>query len=170
MRRRLYFLLPNVNRAKNIFNHLLLARIDDNHIHFLARDGLDLKDLPEATLGQKSDLWHGVELGIFVGGLTGFFAGLFIFKYTDSMTGFGVSIVPFLSILGALFGCWASSLVSLGVPNTQLKRFRGAIDRGKILVMVDVPKERVDEIKKLMHKQNPEAKQKGMDPMMPVFP
>lgn len=170
MRRRLYFLLPSVTRAKSIFNHLLLARIDDNHIHFLARDDVDLKDLPGATLGQRSDLWHGVGLGIFVGGLTGLFAGLFIFKYTSSMTDFGISVVPFLSILGALFGTWSSSLVSLSVPNTQLKRFRGAIDRGKILMMVDVPKERVDAIKKLMHKQNPEAKQKGMDPMMPAFP
>lgn len=170
MRRRLYFLLPNVSRAKNIFNHLLLARIDDNHIHFLARDGMDLKDLPEATLGQRSDLWHGVELGLFVGGLTGLFAGLFVFYYTDSMTGIGVAVVPFLSILGALFGTWSSSLISLSVPNTQLKRFRSAIDRGKILLMVDVPKERLDEIKKLMHKQNPEAKLKGTDPMMPAFP
>lgn len=170
MRRRLYFLLPNVSRAKNIFNHLLLARIDDNHIHFLARDDVDLKELPQATLGQRTDLWHGVELGLIVGAVTGLVAGFVIYKYTSVMAGFGVSVMPFLALLGALFGTWSSSLVSLSVPNTQLKQFRGPIEKGKILVMVDVPKERVDEIRKLMRKQNPEAKQKGMDPMMPAFP
>ncbi len=71
MRRRLYFLLPDVKTAKAVFNKLLLARIEQQHVFFLAREGMSLSDLPEATMLQKSDEIHGLALGLVVGGATG---------------------------------------------------------------------------------------------------
>ena len=76
MRRRLYFLLPNVARARQVVDELLLARVDDHHIHVMARDGVDLGDLPRANLLQRSDFVHGIEIGLSVGGVTGILAGL----------------------------------------------------------------------------------------------
>ena len=35
--RRLYFLIPTVDSAKNIVDELLLARIEQRHIHIAAR-------------------------------------------------------------------------------------------------------------------------------------
>ena len=71
MRRRLYFLLPSVQSAKVVHNELLLAKIDERHQHVIARDDIDLEDLPEADLRQKSDIVHGLQLGVVIGGLTG---------------------------------------------------------------------------------------------------
>ena len=48
MRRRLYFVHPNIEVARNVFNTLLLARIEERHMRFLARDNSELGDLPEA--------------------------------------------------------------------------------------------------------------------------
>jgi hypothetical protein len=76
MRRRLYFLLPNVPRARQVVDELLLARIDDHHIHVMAREGTPLGDLPKANLLQRSDFVHGMEIGLSVGGATGIIAGL----------------------------------------------------------------------------------------------
>jgi len=76
MRRRIYFLLPNVGSARQVVNELLLARIDDHHIHVMAREGIALGDLPQANLLQRSDFVHGVEIGLSVGGATGIVAGL----------------------------------------------------------------------------------------------
>jgi hypothetical protein len=59
MRRRLYFLLPDVESARRIADDLLLARVDDRHMHFLARRGTDLGELHEAGYLMKSDLLHG---------------------------------------------------------------------------------------------------------------
>ena len=39
MRRRLYFVLPDVQSARTLLNDMLLARIECRHIHYLASRG-----------------------------------------------------------------------------------------------------------------------------------
>jgi hypothetical protein len=39
MRRRLYFVLPDVDSARRTADDLLLARVEDRHMRFLARRG-----------------------------------------------------------------------------------------------------------------------------------
>ena len=56
MRRRLYFVLPDLRSADTIQRELLLARIEAGHIHFLARDGVNLGQLSVANLLQRSEL------------------------------------------------------------------------------------------------------------------
>ena len=71
--RRLYFLLPEVESAKKIVDELLLARIEERHIHIAARDHHALSEahLPEANLLQESDFVPAVERGLAIGGATG---------------------------------------------------------------------------------------------------
>ena len=38
MRRRIYWLLPDLASARRTMNDLLLARIAEQHIHFVARE------------------------------------------------------------------------------------------------------------------------------------
>ncbi len=63
MRRRLYFLLPDVDSARRTADDLLLARIEDRHMNVLARRGTDLGELREAGYALKSDLLHGAGVG-----------------------------------------------------------------------------------------------------------
>ena len=74
--RRLYFMLPSVETTTQMVDELLLKRIDEQHIHVLAREGTSLGSLPEASLLQKSDFIPAVERGLAVGGITGVFAGI----------------------------------------------------------------------------------------------
>ena len=69
MRRRLYFLLPDLESARRTADDLLLARVDDRHMRFLARRGSDLGDLHEANYLQKTDMTHGASVGFALGGL-----------------------------------------------------------------------------------------------------
>lgn len=170
MRRRLYFLFSDPRNARRALDRLLLARIEERHIHVLARDGTDLKDLPEADVWQKSDLMHGMELGLFAGGLTGAAAGGVLVYLAPAGLEVGLGAVLGMALLGAVFGAWVSGLIGFDVPNTQLKRFRQAIESGQILMMVDVPRSRVAEITHLIESHYPDAKPRGTDPMMPVFP
>lgn len=170
MRRRLYFLLPDVSHTKKMFNHLLLARIEARHIHVLGKEDADLGDLPEATLGQRSDIVHGVGQGVLFGGFTGLLVGIYLFQYPPEGMSFSLGVVLMMSLLGAIFGIWSGSLIGSDVPNTQLKSFRKAISQGKILMMVDVPRSDIAEVTALMKKQHPEARPHGMDPTMPAFP
>ena len=78
MNRRLYFVLPDVDTAQQVERDLLLARIEDRRMHFLGKRGTDLKDLPEASFGQKTDLFHGMRVGLVAGGATGTCVGFIL--------------------------------------------------------------------------------------------
>ncbi len=170
MRRRLYFMLPGVKLAHQIFKELLLERVEERYIHFLARDGTELGDLPEATLLQKSDARHGLGVGLIVGGFTGAIAGVFVLFFPPDglVTGYGGVLV--LGVLGAIMGVWASGMIAADVPNTHLEKFEKDIRDGKILMMVDLPKERMKEISDSIHKHHPKSVERGPDPTIPAFP
>lgn len=169
MRRRLYFTLPDLGSAETVEKELLLAKIDDPHIHFLAKDGINLGQLHVANLLQRSDLLHGMGIGLVAGGVTGAIAGLAV-KMSGAGEPFGLGLVLVLAVLGALIGTWASGMIAVSIPNTRLKQFQKAIDRGEILLMVDVPVRRVSEIRKLIMSHHPEAHSRGVDAQVPAFP
>ena len=42
--RRLYFLVPDIEHTRTIVDELLLARVDEKHIHIVAKEGTPLED------------------------------------------------------------------------------------------------------------------------------
>ncbi len=170
MRRRLYFLLPNVQTAKAVVDELLLARIEERHIHVLAREGTPMNHLPEATLLQKSDFVHGLEQGIAVGGATGVLAGLVAVTFPPAGLVIGGGALLGIALAGAGVGAWVSSMIALDVPNVRLKEFQRAVDEGHILMMVDVPKGEVEAVTELIKRHHPEADMHGVEPTIPAFP
>ena len=66
MRRRLYFMLPNVASGRAMLDELLLARIEIGHMRFMARDGTLPADMPDVNFLQKTDLVHGAQLGVVI--------------------------------------------------------------------------------------------------------
>jgi hypothetical protein len=170
MRRRLYFLLPNISSAKVVHNELLLAKIEEKHQHVIASDGTRLEDLPEADLRQKTDIVHGLQLGAIVGGLTGAILSTIAVLMNMIVPGIEVWSVISLTIGGAFLGAFASTMVAINVSNSRLARFQQEVDKGQILYMVDVPFKRVDEITQLVRGHHPEADIRGIDPQIPAFP
>jgi hypothetical protein len=59
---------------------------------------------------------------------------------------------------GAGFGAVVSALMSSHEHNHDLTAFQDAIERGEILLMVDIPKGDVDKTKELILTHHPEAK------------
>ncbi len=170
MRRRLYFLLPDTASAKQVVNDLLLARIEERHMHFLARDDISLDGLHEASILQKSDIVHGAESGLVVGGFAGIVAGIVVLAFPPEGTTLHLVTVLLTAMLGAAFGAWVSSMVASSIPNSRLKAFDKAIQRGEILLMVDVPASRVEEVRELFDRRHPEAARGGQEPTIPAFP
>jgi len=170
MRRRLYFVLPDLESAKQVENDLLLARIEERHMHFLARRGTDLGDLPEASVAQKTDFVHGMKIGLVVGAAMGLLVGLIALFSLDMSAAASVGILFALTLLGAGFGLFAAGLVASSTPNSRLRKFEDTLEEGHILLMVDVPVERVEEISELVKKTHPEAENHGIEPTVPAFP
>ncbi|GAB3257912.1 DUF1269 domain-containing protein [Chitinimonas naiadis] len=171
MRKRLYYLLPDLSSARRTMNDLLLARIDERHVHFVARDGTDLTGLHEANLLQTSDIVHGAQSGLVIGGVSGLAASLVATFAVMSGSGLPLGAVVLGSTLAsALIGAWASSMVACSIPNSRLKQFQSAIEAGQLLLMVDVPRWRVEEVEKLIQRLDPEAHLEGVEPTIPAFP
>jgi hypothetical protein len=170
MRRRMYFVLPDVATAEKTMNDLLLARIEDRHVHCLARRGTPLGSLHEANVFQKTDVVHGSELGLVVGGVGGILLGAAV-VFLPIMGGSLPMVTILLTALGgAVFGAWAASLIASSTPNSRLLMFAKDMEQGHVLMMVDVPSGRVEEIRDLVEKRHPEAAQHGVEPTIPAFP
>jgi hypothetical protein len=170
MLRRLYWLLPDVDSARRTADDLLLARIEHRHMHFLARRGTDLGALHEASVLQKTDVRHAAGRGLFLGGLLGAVAAWLLTQFPIEGLHFEHGGVLLMIAFGAIFGVFASTLVGSSVPNSKLTKFTDEIERGKVLLMVDVPSTRVEEIQTLLGQRHPEADNRGIEPTVPAFP
>ncbi|ADJ29548.1 hypothetical protein [Nitrosococcus watsonii] len=168
--RRLYFLVPDVESAQAIVKELLLARIEERHINIVAKEGTPMEDLPEAGLAQKGDFIPALERGIAVGGATGALAGIAAVTFPPAGVVLGGGAILATALAGAGIGGWAASMIGVDAPNSQIEQFEEAIQRGELLMMVDVPKNRVDEIDELVKKYHPEADISGTEPTIPPFP
>lgn len=166
--RRLYFLLPNLDLTHTVVDELLLARIEERHIHVIAKEDTPLKDLPEASLIQKSDFVPAVERGVALGGATGVAAGLVAVALPGVVIAGGALLA--MGLAGAGMGAWLGGMIGMDVGNSHIKQFKSAIQEGQILVLVDVPKDRVDEIQSSVKKHHSDADFEGTDPTIPAFP
>lgn len=172
MDRRLYFVLPDLATAQAVERDLLLARVEERRMHFVARRGTYLADLPEATLGQKSDIRHGVFVGLVSGLLVGGAIGLLLYLRPE-LVGIAVhpGLIVVLAAFGAVFGIATSGfLIGSSTPNVHLKEFERDFARGRIVLMLDLPRERVDDVRELIRAHFPAAEDHGIDATMPAFP
>jgi hypothetical protein len=168
--RRLYFLVPSVASARKINDELLLARIEERHIHVIARQGTPLEDLPEARLSQRTDLIPALERGAAIGGVTGIVAGIIAVTFPPAGLLLGGGAILATGLAGVGVGALMSSMIGVDVPNSRIQKFHDAIEGGELLMMVDVPKDRIDEIDALVKSHHPEADIEGTEPTMPAFP
>lgn len=167
--RRLYFLSPDLATTRRIVDELLLARVEVRHIHVLAKRNTPLEDLPEAGVLEKTDLLPALERGVALGGLTGALAGLAAIALPAGVI-LGGGAVLASSLAGAGVGGLLSSMVGAGIGNSQLRQFEAAIEQGEFLMMVDVPRQRVEEIEDIIRSHHPEVECGGTEPTIPPFP
>lgn len=170
MRRRLYFMVPDLASARHVHDELLLNTIENGHIHVLAKDGMPLEGMHEASVLQKTDMVHGAESGLAIGGAIGILAGLAAVVFPPAGVNLQLVTILVTALIGAALGAWVSSMVASSIPNSRLKTFESGIEAGRVLMMVDVPAHRVEEIKRLITSHHPEASGNMVEPTIPAFP
>ena len=170
MKLRMYVTLPDVSSARQLANDLLLARVEDKCMHFLARRGTDLGELHEASYLHKTDTVHGAFTGFIVGGVLGVVIGALLVNFPPGGMSLELVAVLIAAIVGAILGAWVASMVGLQVPNSRLKAFEKDIDQGKVLLMLDVPSGRYQEVHDVIARTHPEAIDRGQEPTVPAFP
>ena len=169
MRRRVYWLLPDLPSARATMDDLMRAGVELRQMHFVAREDCDMSGLHAANVLQTSDVVRSAETGLVIGAAVGGTLGAFA---AVSFPGVGEgpqwSLIPVLVIAGALFDAWTSSMIGISAPNKQLQRFAAQIEQGRILLMVDMPTARVEQIEARLQALHPEARLQGIEPDMPL--
>ncbi|MGM9480520.1 DUF1269 domain-containing protein [Roseateles sp. NT4] len=168
MRKRIYWLLPHLSSARRTMDELLLARITEHHIHFVAAEGASMDGLHAANVLQTSDLVEAAQNGALIGSGLGAAGGVAAAMAISAAS--PAAVVIGLAAVGAMLGTWSSSMIGSSTPSRRLKRFEQAIEEGQYLLIVDVPRTRITEIEELLARTHPEAHFEGVEPNVPAFP
>ena len=139
-------------------------------MHFLAKRGTDLGELHEASYLFKTDLMRGAGIGFVLGVLAGVVLGSLIVNYPPEGTHPGLAAAVIATILGAVLGIWMGSMAATAVPNSRLKQFNEEIARGKVLLILDLPYEQVDQIRENLASRHPEVVLSAQETRYPAFP
>ena len=155
--RRLHVLLPTEESCRLVVEELKASDIPPSHLHALAGLTHELKDLPAASVWQRTELAHGIEWGIGLGGVAGLLGGLLAVAFPPAGIVLGGGALLAGTVAGAGFGALVTALLGSQEHNHELDAFQKALAAGQILLMVDVPRQREDEVKSTILKHHPEA-------------
>jgi hypothetical protein len=154
MNLKLNFLLPDIKSANRASESLLLAKVDNKNICFLAKPGTDIGDLLPASTFEKTNIINVGVRGIFIGATIGLLIGLYMHYYqpwiTSSMNVSWLTILAITTLFGALVSTIGGVLFGVGIFNTDLDKFKDKIDKGAILMIVSVPIYRSKEVSNIV--------------------
>ena len=155
MKRRLYFLLPDVMHTRSIVSELETDGIERRCIHVIAAQGVDLEGLPAASLNQRNDLGAKLEALLWNGNLMLFIVALLVLVVLALLDASGYWLLIPAVVMLATFATGVE--FTRHIPNVHLSEFTDAINHREILLMVDVPVRQVARVEERVHRRHPEA-------------
>lgn len=153
MLRRLYWLFPSCPPAERAVRELKQLGVSRKRIHTLGPAGLDLGNLPPATLRQRSDLGAKIEHLIWNLNLSLFFLALGVALIALWQGSWSWAVGCGLFMLGSVF---AGNYFASRIPKTHLDQQADALRHNEILLMVDVPVWRIAEVENAIKRHHPE--------------
>ena len=153
MNERLNFLLPDPEHTLWVVNELAEKGFDPQQMHTLAGKGLSTEALPASNSRQRENFAGRVEFWTWRANLALFFfaaVALVVMAFQQAGRWILLPLAVMLTtlVLGNRFA---------NVPNVHLQEFRDALRHGEILLMIDVPQQRGDEVEYRVHARHPEA-------------
>ena len=152
-RQRLYFLLPSIELCREIVFELQSAGLTHDYINIMADKRVDISGLPPAQLSDKTQVKYGLKVGAGIGATAGLLSGLLVVSFPPAgLVLGGAAVLLTTTITGIGFGGVVSGLVAAGIPKKELDGVGLCLDRGEILLMLDIPNNRVlDTIKAIQY-------------------
>jgi hypothetical protein len=159
MQKKLYFMLPNLETCTQLVTQLKQAGLHEDQIHIVAREGMALERLPKASLLQKTEVVRGIEVGLGVGGIAGILGGLLAVTFPPAGLAIGGgALILATTLAGAGFGSIVSGIIAADIPHHELEIFQSKIDQGEILLILDTPVARAEELIELIKSHHPQVK------------
>jgi len=161
---RLHVLMPDQTTTKTVVAELRKEGIPEHHLHVVANLGQDLSGLPEAGVWQKTELAHGIEWGVGLGGVAGLLGGVLAVTFPPAGLVLGGGAILAAAAGGAGIGAVVHAMLGSHEHNHELDHYAKAIGEGWLLLMVDVPRNKVQEFGDMIRSHHPEAEIGVHDP------
>lgn len=158
---KLVFLADDHDAALRAVETLHAAGIEDSDISVIAKEGAQMQDLPDPALEDRGDALPAAARGAAVGGTMGLVAGLAAIAFPPAGLAIGGGAALAGAVGGASFGAFASSLIGVSVPNSQLRQYEEAVEAGRFLLVVEVADDRVEAARSTLHSSHPHVQFAG---------
>ncbi len=150
--KRLYFIAEDLDTTEKVAKCLLTHGVEGWHFHVLSKDsnGLLQHNIRSARFWHKTDLVRQSEQGALIGMITGIISAGFYAAFNPELLPLPMA-TWLLFILGPMvvFG-WFGAIWGSRMMHYKISRFKDEIDYGGYLLMIDVPRERVAEMRQLL--------------------
>ncbi len=173
--KRICFLSSGASQAHHVVADLLEAGIPEKHIYVVAKSAvaghpdLAVADLPDEG-PEGDDFLAGYERGLAFGGTAGLFAGLLMVTFPPAGLVLGGGAIILMELAGAGVGGLLSGIAGAAFHSSRLSSFETALDQGKILVLVDVPKNDIDWVEDIIEGHDPGVSIEGLEPPVAIIP
>jgi hypothetical protein len=153
MNQRLYFLLPDREHTLDVINELLAQGIRLPQMHTLAGKGVSAEGLPNSSDFQRNNAAGRIEFWGWRANLLVFLlAAVALAVMVWQQAGLWALLPLLVMIMSFLLGERFTHL-----PNVHLQEFSDALHHGEILLMIDIPRARVNEVEHRVQSRHPEA-------------
>lgn len=145
MKNRCVFSTNDLSAARAAMQAAHQAGIGNDDIALLAREDIEQATRPDQRLRNRSDFYPALWRGALWGGIGGLILGI-IAEWVTSSSGIPLAGVLATCVVGAIAGCCMSAVAGAAVPDPVDRRFKREIDRGQVLVVVDIPHRRLADV------------------------
>ncbi len=116
----------------------------DDGISLIARPDIELEKIPDDRKVVEGDFYPAAIRGVAGGAAAGLLAGL----VAVAIPPLGVTLAgaAAMTLGGAAVGGWATALAGSAVPDPVRRRFQEEITLGRILVVLDAPRDALERI------------------------
>lgn len=167
--KRLCFLSPDLDHARQVVKDLKSNGIKEKHIYALAKYGVDLDGMPDAGPA-SNDFLPAYKRGLELGGSAGVLVGLAALAFPPAGIVVGGGLVLLIGLWGAGIGGILTGIAGASFSSSKLESFESAIDEGQILILADVPKHEVEKFEAIIKKLDPEVAVEGIEPPAKLIP
>lgn len=113
--------------------------VDDDAITLVARHDIEMDAVPGERIDVAADVVPAAWRGAATGGALGLVGG--IVGVAVPAIGIPLAGVGLLALTGAAVGAWSSALMGSEVPSQVRREFEAEIAAGRVLVVIDAPRE-----------------------------
>ncbi|MCV6587784.1 MAG: hypothetical protein OIF57_01970 [Marinobacterium sp.] len=156
--KQIIFLAPSLSQAQSVVTESGALGVEQTDIHAIVSDPQILENTPilQASEVETTELETDLDWGMVTGGTLGLVAGLSVLG-APAVVLTGSTVVLLSSLAGIGLGGWLGAMIGEQTPRGILDKYRQAIAQGHLLLLIEVPDERLPQAFRLIRQHCPQA-------------